>query len=64
MCLGVGRTEVATVVDHKVPHKGDAGLMWDQGNWQSLCATHHNEKTSTLDGGFGNRNGSHGTARG
>ena len=32
----------ANVVDHIVPHKGDLHLFWNQGNWQSLCTTHHN----------------------
>lgn len=32
----------ATVVDHIVPHGGDQALFWDTGNWQSLCAPHHN----------------------
>lgn len=35
------RTTVASIVDHKVPHRGDQELFWDQSNWQSLCATHH-----------------------
>lgn len=31
----------ATVVDHKIPHKGDSTLFWSQSNWQGLCDTHH-----------------------
>jgi hypothetical protein len=27
----------ASVVDHKIPHKGNRELFWDQNNWQSLC---------------------------
>lgn len=42
MCQSLGRIEPATVVDHKVPHRGDEALFWDQGNWQSLCEDHHN----------------------
>lgn len=44
MCLAMKpeRTTAATVVDHKVPHRGDKELFWSQGNWQSLCAPHHN----------------------
>lgn len=41
MCRRLGRTTAATVVDHSVPHKGDDRLFWDQANWQSLCAPHH-----------------------
>ena len=35
------RVAVATVVDHKIPHRGDMVLFWDETNWQSLCASHH-----------------------
>lgn len=45
--------QLATVVDHIRPHKGDAGLFWDSANWQPLCETCHNRKTASLDGGFG-----------
>ncbi len=31
----------ATVVDHKVPHKGDYTLMWARSNWQPLCKHCH-----------------------
>jgi 5-methylcytosine-specific restriction enzyme A len=24
--------------DHKLPHKGDAALFWDEDNCQTLCA--------------------------
>src|SRR3546814_18817729 len=41
MCVEEGRTTVATVVDHKVPHRGDQRLFWDRTNWQALCAAHH-----------------------
>lgn len=41
MCLGQGRVEPATVVDHKVPHRGDQALFWSPANWQSLCKPHH-----------------------
>jgi 5-methylcytosine-specific restriction protein A len=36
----------ATIVDHIVPHRGNQKLFWDsEHNWQSLCVTHHQEKT-------------------
>ena len=41
MCQAEDRVTAATVVDHKIPHRGDQALFWDRGNWQSLCATHH-----------------------
>ena len=53
-CLKLGRVTAATVVDHKVPHKGDMKLFWDKTNWQSMCENCHNIKTAKEDGGFGN----------
>jgi 5-methylcytosine-specific restriction enzyme A len=41
MCSKRGMTVVATIVDHKIPHKGDYDLFWNQDNWQSLCASCH-----------------------
>lgn len=38
----LGRIVKGTVVDHKVPHRGDPTLFWDQANWQTLCASCHN----------------------
>lgn len=43
MCLDAGRTEPARVVDHVVPHKGNAALFWDRSNWQALCFNCHNQ---------------------
>ena len=46
-CQREGRVTPATVVDHIVPHRGNQELFWDvEGNWQSLCAAHHNAKTA------------------
>ncbi|MDD9730454.1 HNH endonuclease signature motif containing protein [Mameliella sp. AT18] len=41
-CAHPGCTARATVVDHIIPHRGDHTLFWDKGNWQPLCAHHHN----------------------
>lgn len=41
MCQAERRVTAATVVDHKVAHRGDEVLMWDQSNWQALCKAHH-----------------------
>jgi 5-methylcytosine-specific restriction protein A len=49
MCLARGRTTAATVVDHKIPHKGDQVLFWDQANWQSLCADDHDRHKQQLE---------------
>lgn len=53
-CQAEGRITPATVVDHIKPHRGNYDLMWDTNNWQALCARHHNIKTATEDGAFGN----------
>lgn len=44
-CLDEGRTIAATIVDHKIPHRGSEALFWDEGNWQALCFRHHAAKT-------------------
>lgn len=39
-----GRTIADTsqlVADHKVPHRGDEALFWDEGNLQTLCRACH-----------------------
>lgn len=41
MCEKAGRVEEATVVDHKIPHRGDQELFWNEDNWQSLCKPCH-----------------------
>lgn len=45
-CERHGYITAATVVDHIMPHRGDKVLFWDKTNWQSLCKTHHDEKTA------------------
>lgn len=43
MCRGENppRVTAATTVDHRIPHRGDQRLFWDESNWQALCTTHH-----------------------
>ena len=41
---GCGRLELVTsrlVADHKVPHRGDEALFWDEANLQCLCKPCH-----------------------
>jgi 5-methylcytosine-specific restriction enzyme A len=45
-CQAEGRVVPATVVDHVVPHRGDAALFWDQANWAALCKPCHDAKTA------------------
>jgi 5-methylcytosine-specific restriction enzyme A len=40
MCEQMGKVEAATVVDHKIPHRGDVVRFW-VGPFQSLCAECH-----------------------
>jgi 5-methylcytosine-specific restriction enzyme A len=44
-CEAEGRVRAAVVVDHVVPHRGNAELFWDESNWQALCKWHHDQKT-------------------
>ena len=39
----------ATVVDHRVPHRGDEARFWDRRNWSALCKPHHDAKTGRGD---------------
>lgn len=43
-CLLRGVVETATVVDHKIPHRGDMALFWDRSNWRSLSQACHDAK--------------------
>jgi 5-methylcytosine-specific restriction enzyme A len=44
----------ATIVDHRRPHHGDAGLMFAWTNLRAMCKPCHDAKTAARDGGFGN----------
>jgi 5-methylcytosine-specific restriction protein A len=48
---------VATVTDHKIPHRGDMALFWDRSNHQSMAKECHDRKTAREDSGFGNSRG-------
>jgi 5-methylcytosine-specific restriction endonuclease McrA len=37
----MGKRSIASIVDHKRPHKGDEALFFDPNNLQSLCKPHH-----------------------
>lgn len=53
VCSHQDCTALATDVDHVTPHRGDDALRLDPDNLQSLCHSHHSQKTATEDGGFG-----------
>lgn len=48
-CRELGRITPAEHVDHIEPHKGDRAKFWG-GPFQSLCASHHSEKTALEEG--------------
>jgi 5-methylcytosine-specific restriction protein A len=39
----------ADLVDHVVPHKGDAQVFWDRSRWQSACTWHHDVVKQRLE---------------
>ena len=43
------RVRAATVVDHKIPHRGDMKLFWDQNNWQSMAKDCHDSYKQRLE---------------
>jgi 5-methylcytosine-specific restriction protein A len=54
-CRRLNRLLSATIVDHKIPHKGNYNLFWDTSNWQAMAKSCHDRKSAKEDGGFGNR---------
>lgn len=54
-CKQNNRVLPATIIDHKIPHKGNYDLFWDEDNWQAMAKRCHDRKTAKEDGGFGNR---------
>jgi 5-methylcytosine-specific restriction endonuclease McrA len=49
LCQAIGRTTPATVLDHRIPHKGSQELFWDRANWMQLCAPCHNSFKQKLE---------------
>lgn len=52
-CERQGRITAASVVDHKIPHRGDMNLFWDRANWQSLCSACHSSVKQKEEAGMG-----------
>lgn len=48
-CEREGKVTAASIVDHRIPHRGDMTLFWEEGNWQSLCTRHHNSDAQKKD---------------
>jgi len=53
LCEWPGCKRPAVQVDHVIPLT--RGGTNDPSNLQALCASHHSQKTATLDGGFGRK---------
>ena len=49
MCEAAGRTSLATLTDHIVPHRGDETLFFDEANFQPLCAPCHDGAKAELE---------------
>lgn len=49
VCKWPGCKSAASHVDHIIPHRGDPVLRDDPGNWQGLCAHHHNSAKQRLE---------------
>lgn len=46
---GRKRVRAATIVDHKVAHRGDPALFWDMNNWQALAKECHDSYKQRLE---------------
>jgi 5-methylcytosine-specific restriction protein A len=42
-CSRARRRIRATLVHHKIPHRGDPKLFWDRKNWEVRCKTCHTD---------------------
>lgn len=51
-CKSHGLVTAGTVVDHVVRYK-EGDDFFNQNNWQTLCATHHNQKSAAESRGVG-----------
>lgn len=52
LCIACLENDVvcaAECVDHRIPHRGNYELFWDESNWQALCLRHHNAKSAKGD---------------
>lgn len=49
MCGMVEGRKGQLVADHKIPHRGDEVLFWDEGNLQCLCKTCHDSAKQRME---------------
>jgi 5-methylcytosine-specific restriction protein A len=52
--MNPGQPVPATVLGHRIAHKGDERLFWDQSNWIPLCKPCNSAMCVEREGGFGN----------
>ena len=43
LCVGKYPAPNSPVVDHKIPHRGDARLFWDKSNLQTVTKEYHDK---------------------
>ena len=61
-CDQRGEITPSTLVDHKIPHRGDQKLFWDKTNWAASCKPCHDgykqrvERTGVVIGSDENGN--------
>ena len=48
-CSKQGIITEATVVDHRIAHKGDYSLFYDPNNLSSLCKLHHDSSKQKME---------------
>jgi 5-methylcytosine-specific restriction protein A len=51
LCTAANRVEPATVVDHRVDHKGNMDLFWEPSNHRALCKRCHDARMDAGDFG-------------
>lgn len=39
----------ATIVNHRIPHKGDMKAFWDRSNWEPMCKPCHDGPTQSQE---------------
>jgi len=48
-CEARGDVTVSTLVDHRIPHRGDQKLFWDKTNWAASCKPCHDGDKQRLE---------------
>jgi len=51
MCGQRGIVAPSTIVDHRIAHKQNLELFWQESNWAALCKPCHDSRKSMLERG-------------